>query len=144
MLPLIYYTPLRRFYRYKERYPYGLKNETLRKWVVREMKAATSTTSASGFSAEGLFQTQRLISTVRKTLDKVRCPTLIIHAKDDDVASQRSADLVESRISSAVKKKIILGNSYHVVTLDNEKEVVAAETIDFFNNNLNPSCHSLA
>src|SRR5450830_288447 len=101
MLPLIYHTPLRHLYTYKERYPYGLKNDTLRKWVVREMKAATATTSASGFSAEGLFQTQRLIKKVRKTLDKVRCPTLIIHAKEDDVATPRSANLVESRISSA-------------------------------------------
>ncbi len=41
--------------------------------------------------------------------------------------------MVESRISSPIKKKIILHDSYHIITLDNEKEKVAAETVDFFN-----------
>jgi|SRR5450830_14813 len=144
LLPLAYYTPLRYRYAYKERYPFGLKNENLRKWIEREMKVTTSSAAgASRLSAEGIFQAHRLIKKVRKTLDQVRCPTLIIHAEEDDVATPRSANLVESRISSTVKKKIILKNSYHIITLDNEKETVAAETVDFFNNNLNPSDHCL-
>jgi len=136
---------LRSRYSYKERYPFGLKNENLRNWIAREMKVTSSSAAgASSLSAEGIFQAHRLIKKVRKTLPQVRCPTLIIHAEEDDVATPRSANLVESKIASAVKKKIILKNSYHIITLDNEKERVAAETINFFQNNVPQSSHAIA
>ncbi|MES2160948.1 MAG: alpha/beta fold hydrolase [Pseudomonadota bacterium] len=137
LLPLAYYTPLRRWYSYQERYPYGLKNENLRRWIAREMKVSDSSAAgASRLSAEGIFQAQRLIKQVRSQLSKVVAPALIIHAEEDDVASTKSADLVESSISSPSRRKIILHNSYHIITLDNEKELVADETIAFFNQHL--------
>ena len=133
LLPLAYYTPARYLYSYKERYPFGIKNENLRKWIAREMEVHTSSAAgASRLSAEGIFQAHRLIKQVKKNLQKVICPTLIIHAEEDDVATPKSADLVESSIASRVKKKILLHDSYHIITLDNEKEQVAAETVTFF------------
>jgi len=133
LLPLLYYTPARYLYSYQERYPYGLKNKNLRTWIEREMKVKSSSAAgASHLSAEGIFQAHRLIKVVKKGLGRVTAPALIIHAEEDDVASTKSADLVESGISSACRKKIILHDSYHIITLDNEKEQVAAETIAFF------------
>ncbi|MES2104935.1 MAG: alpha/beta fold hydrolase [Pseudomonadota bacterium] len=133
LLPLAYYTPARYLYSYKERYPYGLKNANLRAWIAREMQVTSSSAAgASKLSAEGIFQAHRLIKQVRRRLEEVTTPSLIIHAEEDDVASTKSADLVEARIRSTDKKKIILHDSYHIITLDNEKERVAAETVDFF------------
>ena len=133
LLPLAYYTPARYLYSYKERYPFGIKNEKLRKWIAREMETSTSSAAgASRLSAEGIFQAHRLIQHVKRTLENVCCPTLIMHAEEDDVATPKSADLVESRISSPIKKKILLHDSYHIITLDNEKERVANETVNFF------------
>ena len=142
LLPLAYYTPARYLYSYKERYPFGLKNKNLRNWIEREMKVShSSAAGASRLSAEGIFQAHRLIKEVKSKLGQVRTPTLIIHAEEDDVSSIKSANLVEATISSPFKKKIILHDSYHIITLDNEKELVAGETIAFFNqhnhNNLN-------
>jgi carboxylesterase len=134
LLPLAYYTPARWLYSYRERYPYGLKNENLRTWIAREMTVSDSSAAgASRLSAEGIFQAHRLIKQVRRQLGQVTTPALIIHAEEDDVASTKSADLVESAIASPIKKKVILHNSYHIITLDNEKELVAADTVDFFN-----------
>ncbi len=133
LLPLAYYTPVRYLYSYKERFPFGIKNPKLQKWIAREMAVNTSSAAgASRLSAEGIFQADRLIGQVKKSLGKVRCPTLIIHAEEDDVATPKSADLVERSIASAITKKIILHDSYHIITLDNEKERVASETIAFF------------
>lgn len=137
LLPLAYYTPARHWYSYQERYPYGLKNENLRRWIAREMQVSDSSAAgASRLSAEGIFQAHRLIKQVRGQLSKVVAPALIIHAEEDDVASTKSADLVESSISSPSRRKLILHNSYHIITLDNEKELVADETIAFFNQHL--------
>ena len=137
LLPLAYYTPARYLYSYQERYPFGLKNENLRRWIAREMKVSDSSAAgASRLSAEGIFQAHRLIKQVRSQLSRVTAPALIIHAEEDDVASPKSADLVERSISSASRRKIILHNSYHIITLDNEKELVADETVAFFNQHL--------
>ncbi len=134
LLPIIYYTPLRYLYSYKERDPYGLKNTSLRTWIAREMQMTdSSAVGASTLSAEGIFQAYRLIRTVKAGLKQVTSPSLIIHAEEDDVSTTKSADMVEASIQSAIKKKIILHDSYHIITMDNEKERVAAETINFFN-----------
>ena len=133
LLPLAYYTPVRFLYSYRERYPFGLKNTKLRTWIEREMQVHNSSAAgASHLSAEGIFQAHRLIKDVKRTIGQVTAPALIMHAEEDDVASTRSADLVEARIGSEFKKKIILHDSYHIITLDNEKERVAAETTSFF------------
>ena len=137
LLPLAYYTPLRYLYSYEERYPFGLKNKNLRTWIEREMKFKNSSAAgASQLSAEGIFQAHRLIKYVKRNLAQVTCPALIIHAEEDDVATPRSADLVEKSISSPLKKKVILHDSYHMITLDNEKETVAAETVAFFDQHI--------
>ncbi|MRW93614.1 alpha/beta fold hydrolase [Duganella sp. FT80W] len=132
LLPLAYYTPARYLYAYQERHPYGLKNENLQRWIAREMKhSGSSAAGASRLSAEGIFQAHRLIKEVRRGLPKVRTPALIVHAQEDDVASTHSADFVEQNIGSDYVRKLILHDCYHIITLDNEKETVADETIAF-------------
>lgn len=133
LLPLAYYTPLRQRYAYHERAPYGIKNANLQRWIAREMAAkGSSAAGASRLSAEGIFQAHRLIGDVRGQLAQVRTPALIMHAEEDDVASPRSADFVERHIGSTIRRKVILHDSYHIITLDNEKQKVADETIAFF------------
>ena len=44
----------------------------------------------------------------------------------------KSVDLMERQLGSTVKEKLILDNSYHVVTVDYQKEKVATEVTRFF------------
>lgn len=144
LLPLVYYTPWRRFYAFQETHPYGVKNPRLQRWFAREMKVkGSSAAGAASLSGEALFQAQRLIKEVRANLAQVRTPALIMHAQEDDMASTRSADVVEQKIDSRIKRKIILHDSYHIITLDNEKERVANETIAFFDAQLHPAARPL-
>jgi carboxylesterase len=143
LLPLAYYTPLRSRYAYQERAPFGIKNANLQRWIAREMAVkGSSAAGASALSAEGIFQAHRLIREVRAQLGKVHAPALIIHAEEDDVASPASAHFVERHIASTVKRKLILHDSYHIITLDNEKERVADETIAFFQRQTLPARES--
>ena len=134
LLPLAYYTPLRIFYpMHRERPPYGLKNKRLRQWVEQEMKQQSlSSVGAASIPTEAIFQAERLIKHVKRRLPKVTAPTLLIHAEEDDVASTRSPDYVASHISAAHVRQCRLSDSYHMVTVDNEKDVVARSTIGFF------------
>ena len=133
MLPLGYYTPLRYIYAYKEREPFGLKNQQLRRWVAREMSHKTSSIAgASNLTLPAIHEAELLIKSVRRNLHKVTAPALVIHAVEDDVSTPRSADFVTTHIGSSHVHKVLLHDSYHMITMDNEREQVADETIKFF------------
>ena len=70
-----------------------------------------------------IYQAMRLIRHVKRKLADVRAPALVLHAIDDDTASAKSADFVVRHIGSPVVRKM--------VTMDNERELVARETRDF-------------
>jgi carboxylesterase len=132
LLPLGYYTPLRHLYEYREREPYGLKNETLRKRIARSARQSELTeVGATSMPMNHIYQAMRLIRHVKRNLASVEAPALVIHAIDDDTSSARSAEFVTGHIGSAVVRKIYLNDSYHMVTMDNERDLVARETRDF-------------
>jgi carboxylesterase len=133
LTPLAYYTPLRHRYSYRERHPYGVKNEALRKWIAREMsEKTTSIAGASSLPMTAVYQAKKLIRHVKRTMPSITAPALVIHAMEDDVASVRSAEFVLENIGSDGVDFVLLHDSYHMVTLDNEKDLVANETIRFF------------
>jgi carboxylesterase len=134
LAPLAYHTPLRNLYSsYRERYPYGVKNESLRKWIAREMtEKSTSIAGASCLPMNAVLEAKRLIREVKKAMPAITAPALVVHAIEDDVASVKSAEFVLDNIGSDDLDFVLLHDSYHIVTLDNEKELVATETIRFF------------
>jgi carboxylesterase len=134
LLPIGYYTPFRYIYSYREREPFGLKNKQLRKWVAREMRHKDSSMAgAAKLSLPAVHEAELLIKSVKKSLPHVTSPALIIHAIDDDISTPRSARFVVDNIGSKTVESILLHDSYHMLTIDNDREQVAADTIRFFN-----------
>jgi len=133
LAPLAYHTPLRRIIAWPERHPYGLKNERLRQWVQRAMEThGISDVGAAHLPLSGIHEAHQLIRAVRRDIHRASAPTLIMHAIEDDVASPRSAEFVALNIGSSHVRTILYRNSYHVLTLDNDKHSVAQESIGFF------------
>jgi carboxylesterase len=132
LLPLARRTPLRHLYAYREREPYGVKNEILRRRIARSMERGFSDAGAPRISLRHIHEASRLIGHVRRAVRDVRTPALIMHAIDDDTASVRSANFVAERIGARDVRTVFLDNSYHLVTMDNERAVVARETAEFF------------
>ena len=132
LLPLGYYTPFRFHYSYREREPFGLKNPQLRRWIEREMAHnASSIAGASRLTLPAIHEAELLIKSVKPRLGRVSAPALVIHAREDDVSSLRSADYVARHIGSGKLVKLVLHDSYHMITLDNERATVAEETLRF-------------
>lgn len=132
LLPLGYYTPVRRWYRVRETAPYGLKNERLRAWVAQQMERTDgSIAGAASLPLSAIYQAQRLIRVAKHSLSAVSAPTLVMHAREDDVSSLRSADLVCSRIRSHEVVRLVFDDSYHMLTLDNERTAVAQAAVNF-------------
>ena len=128
-----YYTPLRNVYRFHEGEPYGLKNVQLRKKVAQAMSTtAFSDIGPSTLSMEQLFQSSKLVDYVVSATPNAKADLLVIHAVDDETASPKSAEFAIDKAGSQHKRKIFLDNSYHIITLDNERDMVARETALFF------------
>ena len=131
--PLGYFTPLRHRMVIRETSPFGIKNERLREWIERQVAAGPiSAVGASALSLPALHEAEKLMRHTRRHLPQVVAPTLILHSSEDDIASLKSARLVQRRVRAHDVRLIQLHDSYHMLTLDNERERVAALTVDFF------------
>jgi carboxylesterase len=138
LLPIVAATPLRYYIYYKERPPYGIKNEKIRAMVHRAFSAAQldnidniAKFGYAFFPAALFHQLRRLAKKVIPLLDRVHAPMLLIHPLEDDSASVKNSQLIYDRISSRRKQLVILNDSYHVVTADQEREKVGAAIKEF-------------
>jgi carboxylesterase len=136
LMPLGFCTPLRKLYSYREREPFGIKNPRLRQRVASAMREGFSEAGAARLSMNHLYQATRLIRHATRSLHAVTAPALVVHAIDDETASPKSAHFVADRIGSPTVRKVLLDNSYHIITLDNDREVVAQETREFILQNI--------
>jgi carboxylesterase len=68
---------------------------------------------------------------VRGFVRDIKNDCLIIHAIDDETANASNARFVSSHIGSAFLRSIYLDDSYHMITSDNEREIVAREVALF-------------
>ncbi|MFT4268643.1 MAG: alpha/beta fold hydrolase [Xenophilus sp.] len=132
LLPLALYTPLGRLWRYREKPPYGVKNERVRAWIARELQVRR--VSRAGCAAIGvahLREYDRLRRAVRRALHRVECPVLALHAREDEVASLANLDLLARGLVRAPLRTVVLDNSYHMISIDNDRLRVAQETVAF-------------
>ncbi|SAL50619.1 alpha/beta hydrolase family protein [Caballeronia udeis] len=133
MLSLAYKTPIRNFYSLPERSPYGLKNAALRAKVAKSMeRQGDSEIGAASLSMHHIFEARALARYVTKNIRTIKADCLLIHAIDDDISTTANADLVYSGVGSQRRRKIFLDDCYHVITMDNERDLVARETQYFF------------
>jgi carboxylesterase len=130
-LSIIYRLGIRNWH-YKESEPYGVKNKELRRHIQKAVMAnSVSELGAAHLPAKHLYQSLQLISATNKSLEDVTSDALIIHAVDDETASPKNPDFIVNNISSETCRMIWLGNSYHMITVDNEREIVANEVNNF-------------
>lgn len=130
-LPL--YTPLGRFWSYRERPPFGVKNPRVRDWVQDQLrKRREACAGAAVISVAHLREFDRLRRLVRRQLSAFACPpVLALHAQEDDVASPDNVRLLRERLRTSSFRSVLLHDSHHMITIDNDRLQVARETVDF-------------
>ncbi|OTG86332.1 alpha/beta hydrolase [Acinetobacter sp. ANC 4558] len=124
---------------FDEAEPYGIQNESLRQRIVAAMNSGNS--SEAGLPGNpwfSLHQLQKLSLNVRQNLSKITAPCLCLHAYNDDISHRRNSEIVYNHVSGS-KKLIWLYNSYHMITIDNDRKQVIAESLQFIHENTLPS-----
>jgi len=119
MVPVLELLPIWKNINFPETENIGVKSEKMRKLM--------SNLSAEGvldcFPALGLREMYHLSQAMKKAMAQTAIPTLILHAREDDLAHPRNAELM-NKIHQGPHELHWIDDSYHMIHLDQYQRVV--------------------
>lgn len=71
-----------------------------------------------------------MASELSRRLERITAPILIVTSREDHVVPPENSDVLAESVRGPVER-VHAENSYHVVTMDNDKELVEQATVDF-------------
>jgi carboxylesterase len=77
------------------------------------------------------------VAEVEALLGSVTCPVLLFSSKQDHVVDPKSSDMLVERVKGPIEQ-VVLERSYHVATLDFDKDEIEARTVEFLSGILTP------
>ena len=72
-----------------------------------------------------------LTAVTRELLPRVACPTLILQSRDDHVVPPANGRTIASLVGASRVELVWLENSYHVATIDHDKDRIVSEVHRF-------------
>ena len=73
-----------------------------------------------------------LASQTHDLMHRITCPPLVLHGREDHVVPPANAMLVVNTVRASDIRLLWLENSYHVATLDNDKDLIVDRVGNFF------------
>ena len=138
LIPLVAYTPLKNFAYFRESEPYGLRDESLRAKMAKRYRETrlgdTSEAAKVGyahFPVRLFCEMRHLIRRCKRALPGVSAPLLVVQAEHDDVTGPRNGRFIMDRVASPNRELVLLRHSYHLVSADVERSVVAQRLQEF-------------
>jgi carboxylesterase len=116
---------------FAERHPWGVKDERLRALIEKAIQSGDS--SRAGVAAlpgRLMLELRWLVQRVRQEIGQIRQPALIVHPREDDRASLRNLSYLQAHLGGLIET-VVLDDSYHLVTLDRQRQVVVGRTLEF-------------
>lgn len=108
--------------------PFGIKNDLVRA-VVKAKFERGDNFHYRWVPLACVRQVDRLRRWVLGGAHRIACPTLVVHAREDELTSLRSADFLEAAVPDV--RKVVLEDSYHMICVDNDREQVVSSVLDF-------------
>jgi carboxylesterase len=109
---------------------------------VRDKRVRRENPCYDRIPTKALGELARFMKLVGSELGQVRCPTLVLHGQHDHTAPVGCAAKIAAR-TNAVRTRI-LPLSYHLIAADVERDIVAAEVIDFIRRNVSAKAGELS
>jgi carboxylesterase len=127
---LYWLTPLRGM-RIEEEDPYGIKNDLIRN-IVKQKFARGEAFHYKWVPLACIEQVDRLREWVMQGLSAINCPVLVCHSRQDELTSPKSADFLRREIGPDRTTVQLLDNSYHMICVDNDRDLVARRVLEHF------------
>ena len=128
-VPIAVHLGFSRFIALKERPPFGIKSDRLRRLLAETPDGIRGTLPA--FPVDTLHQNLQVFAEMKKLLPQIKTPTLLVHAKDDDLGSPENALYIQRQLAGPCEIEW-LNNSYHMVHVDQEHRIASERTRTFF------------
>ncbi len=120
-----------RLFSFRTPAPYGIKDERVRNFALESMKGEGSMPADITVRDGGtVYEFFRLVRNVRPLLGRVDQHTLIFHPRRDDQSDIKNTMVLQRKLSGLVEV-CVLEDSYHLVTLDRQRNYVAERSIEF-------------
>jgi carboxylesterase len=113
----------------EEEEPYGIKNALVRN-IVKAKFARGDNFHYRWVPLACIREVDRLRRQVMRDLHMIPCPTLVVHAREDELTSLKSAEFIAREAQDV--RVVVLENSYHMVCVDNDREQVVSSVLEFF------------
>ncbi len=124
-------TPIGQRYRFEEREPYGIKDERIRKLIMRAMGQGKSEEAGlASTPSQSLQQLWQLVDVVKPQLAAIKTPALIVHAREDDISDLSNTIYLQRHLGGVVDA-LVLDDSYHIVTIDRQRSLVIDRSAAF-------------
>lgn len=121
-----------RHFHMAERPPFGLKNERMRQWIRAQMAAGDATVvGPAKVPLQVVRESERLSRHALPLLGRLDVPMLVQHARDDEICSLASVRAALAATSPRPLSLQVLENSYHMITADNDRHLVADRLATF-------------
>ncbi len=75
----------------------------------------------------------KLWAVTKSDITKINQPLLVYRSVDDHVVEPSNSAWILANVASADKEEVVLTNSYHVATIDNDAETIWSGSLDFVN-----------
>jgi len=122
--------PLIRRLSFAEPYPFGLKDERLREGVA-QAQGDIIPGALSRIPLGAMGEMHALADRLERVAPALQLPTLIVHARDDDMSHPRNALRLQRSLGRWAELHM-LDDCYHMVHVDQQRDLVADLTADFF------------
>jgi len=109
---------------------------------VRDRRVRAESPSYDAIPVQPLAELVRFMRVVDGELSRIRRPLLVLHSRRDHTAPVACATRI-ANATHAVRSRL-LARSYHLIAADVERDIVAAEVIDFLRRHVSAKAGELA
>ena len=131
LFKLVFFKWFAQLFHFQQRPPFGIKDERIRNFVIESFKSDDRPIEDLFGRGGGLvWEFKTLARDVKRRLGMISQPTHIFHPRDDDQSDLANAVTIARGLGGPVELTV-LDDSYHMVTLDRQRNVVIERTVDF-------------
>jgi carboxylesterase len=119
---LAYVLGLSRLFRMRERAPYGVKNERMRALIRTQLQEShLAAVGPDSINLRLVRESERLSRVGCAALASIDVPMCVVHAREDEICRLASVESALRRVPPDRLELHVVENSYHMVTIDNDR-----------------------
>lgn len=127
---LVTVKPLANLINFPAPHKFGIKCPRIRDFLHKALAAGNGPKLPVVTPGGAVLERRWLVDAARRVLARVNQPVLILHPREDDYAALDNATYLERNLKGTVDL-VVLDDSYHIVTVDRQRQLVLDRTQDF-------------